>query len=306
MPKRSRFQTRPDITEAQPRSRASLAVLATAAAFFAAGCAGELGTARIAATPAIDLPNSVAVGEPLDIGYSWELADDFAAPGDDYQVFVHMRAPDGTILFQDDHYPSEPTTVWSAGTTQSYRRWYYPPEDLEVEYIDFVVGLYNEAGRAEVMHDGAWQNEANVRRVQIRVEDLSGIPVWMNGWHPLEQISEPEEQQWRWSAGEAHALFANPRTDAILHLHAHGPFDEIGAQRVVFLIGEVEVASIDISDAAAFVERLEISAAALGEEDWTELVMRVEPSMLPRELDPESTDDRELGLQVYSLFLSSS
>jgi hypothetical protein len=94
--------------------------------------------------------------------------------------------------------------------------------------------------------------------------------------------------------------------DAVLHLAAHGPFDEIGAQTVIVKVGEQELATIDVTDPANFMERIEVPASAMGDGEWVEVTLEVAPVLVPMELDPESQDDRRLGLQVFMLYLSSS
>ena len=63
---------------------------------------------------------------------------------------------------------------------------------------------------------------------------------------------------------------------------------------------------VEITSAQEFSERVEIPAAAMGEDDWVELTLEISPVLVPKELDPESADERTLGLQVFRLYLSSS
>ena len=92
----------------------------------------------------------------------------------------------------------------------------------------------------------------------------------------------------------------------MLHLRAHGPFDEVGTQAVVLRIGDGTVVNIDVSSADEFLERIAIPAAAMGENEWVELNLEVTPVMVPKEIEASSMDDRQLGLQVFSMYLSSS
>ncbi len=290
----------------RPRSARTVCALALAVALVSTACA-DAGTPQLDVRVQLDLPDSVPLGEPLDIGFAWETASEFEAPADDYKIFVHMIDPDGNILLQDDHYPPQPTSQWRAGQTEGYRRWYYPPNSLEAEYLDFVVGLYSPDSRARVRDaNGAWAEGVQVHRMTVRSDDVSGIPLYMEGWHPPEQVAEPEAREWRWSQENARAVFTNPRKEAVLHLHAHGPFDEVGAQAVVLRIGEDEVASVAVSSADEFLERIVIPASSMGDNEWVELNLQVTPALVPQEMDPSSQDVRQLGLQVFSMYLSSS
>lgn len=287
-----------------PGARAGAAML-LAGALAVAGCGGSGDTPRVDVTPTLVLPDSVPLGEPLDMRWSWTPGADFTAPALDYKIFVHLVDPQGNILAQDDHFPPEPTSQWKAGTPIEYQRWLYVPE-LEVEYVDLVVGLYERDNRAEVQGPNGWNDSVTVHRLAIRAEDMTGIPVYMSGWHPLEEVADQDPDSWRWTEDVAKAVFTNPMKDAVLHLSAHGPFDEVGAQTVVVKIGEQQLASIDVSNAENFIERIEIPAAAMGEGEWVELTLEISPVLVPKELDPASQDDRRLGLQVFMLYLSSS
>jgi hypothetical protein len=287
------------------RETRAAAVLLLAATFAVGACSGSGETQRVSATPELNLPDSVPLGEPLAMEWTWTPGAEFAAPVADYKVFVHLIGPQGNILVQDDHFPAEPTSQWQAGTAVQYSRWLYVPE-LEVEYVDVVVGLYDREERAEVQGENGWSGAVTVHRLAIRADDMTGIPVYMSGWHPLEEVSEPEPMKWRWTEDAAKAVFTNPMSDAVLHLSAHAPFDEIGAQTVVVRVGETEMARIQVGDADRFTERIDIPAAVMGEGEWVELTLEVAPVLVPKELDANSTDDRKLGLQVFMLYLSSS
>jgi hypothetical protein len=279
--------------------------LLLAGALAVAACGGSGDTPRLDVRPALTLPDSVPLGEPLDMRWSWTPGPDFTAPAEDYKIFVHMVDPQGNIVQQDDHFPPEPTSQWTAGAPIEYQRWLYVPE-LEVEYVDIVVGLYERDNRAEIQGPGGWSDSVTVHRLSIRADDMTGIPVYMSGWHPLEQVADQEPSSWRWTEDVAKAVFTNPMKDAVLHLSAHGPFDEVGPQTLVVKIGEQELATIEITDPTNFMERIEVPAAVMGDGEWVELTLEVSPALVPKELDPESQDDRRLGLQVFMLYLSSS
>ncbi|MFW6198775.1 MAG: hypothetical protein ACOC5E_03020, partial [Acidobacteriota bacterium] len=135
-------------------------------------CGGDEEVDRVAVTPRIDMPDSAALGEPLNMTYTWETSEDFEAPADDYKVFVHFRDPEGRIRYQDDHYPPEPTSQWESGAAVEYSRWLYPPDDVEVEYIDVVAGLYLEAGGRAQVRDGEERvDEVRAHRVEIAADD---------------------------------------------------------------------------------------------------------------------------------------
>jgi hypothetical protein len=288
--------------DGRARTRVAAGVLA---ALLAVGCGGGGGRPRVDVEPLIQLPDSVPLGEPLDVGYQWVVSDGFTAPAEDYQVFVHFLDPQGEIAFQDDHYPPQPTSQWQEGVTPEYRRWVYLPEELEVEYLELVVGLFSADGRVDVRSGSEWTDSPSVHRLEIRADDMSGIPVYMDGWHASEQKPEGGPP-WRWSEDVAHAIFTNPGRDAVLHLRAHAPYDEVGPQTITLRVGDTEVASFEVTTSDDFLQRIPIPAAALGTNDWAELTLVASPVYRPQEREPTSSDERVLGLQVFNMYLSSS
>ena len=270
----------------------------------ASACAGGDQQERLDVTPRVSLPDSVALREPLHIGYAWAPGAEFQAPANDYKVFVHFLDPSGRIVLQDDHYPPQPTSQWRADRTEEYQRWVYPGE-LEFEAVDIVVGLYTGDGRVLVRDaDGSWSDAVRAHRLQIRADDMSGMPVYMDGWHGEE---EGEQGRWRWCEGTARVVFTNPHGDAVLHLRAHGPYDELGrAQTVLLRTGEHELARFQVTSAEPFLRRVEVPAEVMGEEDWVEVTIETTPVLVPAERDPSSSDEWQLALQVFMLYLSSS
>jgi len=278
----------------------SLMILAVTAM----ACGGDQPERQVDIEPSLALPESTPVGQPLELVYHWTPGPEFNPPSDDYHVFVHLIDPEGTILMQDDHFPPLPTSQWVPGEEVSYSRWVYPPADMRSDYVDFYVGLYDDDGRVAVKSGGEWNGRPNVHRIYVRADDVAGLPVTFEGWFD-EELVESTGDRWSWMGTRAVAAFGNPRGPAILHLRAHSPVVEIGGPQIVRLsIGDVEIASIEVTEQTAFEERIEIPAAVLGDGDWVEVAIEVDKGFIPAELDPVSTDTRELGLQVFGLYLA--
>lgn len=270
----------------------------------AAACGEEEPVRQLDVEPSVVLPESAPVGQPLDVVYRWVPGPDFSPPSDDYRVYVHLIGPDGEILLQDDHYPPLPTSQWRAGEEVTYKRWIYPPTDLRPDYIDFYVGLYDDDGRIAVKSNGEWEGRPVVHRLYIRADDVAGLPVTFEGWYD-EEMGATSHERWSWMGRRAVAAFGNPRGPAILHLRAHSPVVEIGGPQIIRIsIGDVEIATIEVTDQRSFQERIEIPAEALGDGDWVEITIEVDKWFTPAEIDPASSDTRELGLQVFGLYLA--
>lgn len=294
------------------RNRCWRVLLAAMVLVPAWACGSGDGEPRVSALPRVEMPESIADGEPIEVRYVWEPGADFQAPAHDYKVFVHLLDAQGQILLQDDHYPAEPTSQWKSGEPLEYIRWLYLPR-VEVEQIRVVAGLYGEDGARVLM--GTEQDSvdaAPLGSIAVRVDDMSGVPVWMDGWHSQERVDDAAAtgsvfDSWYWSEGGARVVFTNPRRGAVLHLRAHSPFVELNApQTVILRVGEQEIWRHEVNTADAYLERIDIPADLMGDADWVEVALEVSPVWAPRDSDPESTDDRQLGLQVFDLYLSPS
>ena len=55
-----------------------------------------------------------------------------------------------------------------------------------------------------------------------------------------------------------------------------------------------------------FLERVEIPAEVMGDEEWIELTIEVDGTFVPVEVNESSADERVLGLQVFWLYLAPS
>jgi len=285
--------------------------LSLALGLLVAGCGGEELGRTLDATVTLDLPDSLPAGSPLDIGFTWTPGPGFETPADDYRVFVHVVDPDGNIVEQDDHFPPLPTSQWTAGEPVTYRRLVYPAPDFRPDYVDFYVGLYDgrEGGeQVATMRDSGFHNRPLVHTVVIRGDDQGGLPVPVEGWNEKEVSLSAESkhhQQWQWMRKTGVVAFGNPRGPSTLHLRAQSPVDFLGGPQTVTLrIGDREIAEFEVSDGAPYLQRFEIPADALGDGDWIEITLEVNEAFVPAQIDSESADTRELGLQVFSIYLA--
>ncbi len=275
-----------------------------------AGCSGDDLERSLNVGVSLDLPESLPVGSPVDIGYTWTPVDDFVPPADDYRVFVHLVDPDGAIVEQDDHFPSVPTSQWRAGEPVSYRRLLYPHPDLQPEYLDFYVGLYDsEDGQVATLHDGDLENRPLLHTSIIRLDDQRGLPVYFDGWYARESSLSAGKyhQQWQWMRKTGEVAFGNPRGPATLHFRARSPIDFLDmAQTITLRVQGQEVMQIEKADSVPFLERIEITAEVMGDEEWIELTIEVDNTFVPMEVDESLGDERILGLQVFWLYLAPS
>jgi len=276
----------------------------------AAGCAGDEVARTVDATVTLDLPDSMPVGSPFDIGYTWTPAADFQPPADDYKIFVHFVDPDGNIVEQDDHYPPVPTSQWKAGEPVSYRHWVYPEPDVRPDYFDIYVGMYEEDTMEQVatLHDGRFENRPLVHSVVVRQDDQGGVPVFVEGFEEREvslTAENPFLQSWQWMHKRGVVAFGNPHGPATLHLRALSPVDflEDRTQTVTIKVGDRVVGTYQPKDSAPYLVRFEIPGDDLGDGDWVDFTVEVDKTFVPAQVEEGSDDIRELGLQVYWMYL---
>jgi hypothetical protein len=64
---------------------------------------------------------------------------------------------------------------------------------------------------------------------------------------------------------------------------------------------------VPIEDPSVFLKKIRVSAEDLGAEEWVDLRLGMNGSFIPNQLDPPlNDDDRELGLNVYHLYVADA
>jgi len=275
----------------------------------AVGCGGQEPSRRVDVSVTVDLSDSVPAGSPFDIGYTWTPGEGFEPPADDLRIFVHLVDPEGNIIDQDDHFPPLPTSQWSAGHPVEYRREpIYLDPDLRLDYVDVYVGMYDNEGQIGIMRAGRFQNRPLVHSVIVRADDQGGIPVYVEGFQNRETLLTAEDvyaRDWRWMGKRGVVAFGNPRGPSTLHLRALSPVDflEGGTQTVTIKVGDRVIAQYEATDSTMHLMRFEVPGEGLGDRDWLDFVIEVDKQFVPALLDEGSDDIRELGLQIYWMYL---
>jgi hypothetical protein len=99
--------------------------------------------------------------------------------------------------------------------------------------------------------------------------------------------------------------FGNPRGPSMLHLHAASPVGFVGGtQTVTIKVGDREIAQFERTDTAPFLMRFEVPGDGLGDGDWLDFTFEVDQTFVPAQVDEASDDIRELGLQVFWMYLA--
>lgn len=112
---------------------------------------------RLPLQPPAPMPNGVIFGDTLQLNSHWlrRAGDWFYVVLDwqprkpidkDYKVFVHVRAADGTVAFQNDKLPLNallPMTRWQAGVPLRDAHAMVIPKDLPAGAYQVVAGVYD-------------------------------------------------------------------------------------------------------------------------------------------------------------------
>ncbi len=290
--------------------RTALLVCCLTLSFGAVGC-GRTDSASPVATPAVGLNRTrVPLGGPLEMTYRFTVADD--APGftDDYRVFVHFLDADGALMFADDHAPPTPVISWQPGQVITYERRTILPVYPYIGKVTVAIGLYSPTmgDRLPLAGENLGQREYRVATMEMAPQFESAFLVFEDGWHMAESAPEPLAGEWQWTTGLATIAFRNPRADSTLYLEVDGRPELFDVPQILtLLIDDIVIETIEMASTEPTYHVIPISAASLGAADAVTLTLNVDPSFVPLVVtDGENPDDRELGVQVFYIFLDQN
>ncbi|MGH9322878.1 MAG: hypothetical protein ACRD3V_23705 [Vicinamibacteria bacterium] len=286
----------------------NLTIIALVLGFALAGCGGKEAAEGRPITPSVTFNKPRApIGSPVEITYRFEVGADSAAIAKDYQVFVHFLDSHDALLFTDDHMPPEPTSSWKGGSTVEYKRTLFIPLYPYLGTASVKVGLYLPGTNERLGLAGPGDGNLAYQVAQIELLDQKEniFLVYKEGWHQLESQPENRNIEWQWTKKEAVCSFRNPKKDGILFLEADTNVNAMNEpQQVAIWIGQNQIDAFPIENKETFLKKIAIPASALGEEDWVDLRIVNSQSFIPAETGLGS-DDRELGLRVYHLYVGS-
>lgn len=266
-----------------------------------AACAGP---APPVATPTLGADRTaVPLGGPLALTIRFDPAPDLAPIADGFRVLLHFLDPDGALLWADDHDPPRPVAEWQPGERVEYERRTVVPMYPYIGEVTVALGLYaaDTGERLPLAGSEVGDRTYRVATLTLEPQPESAFLTYGDGWYRSEIAGGAS---WRWTAGRAVVSFRNPRSDVALAMELDGRAGPAGErQRVSLTIGERAVHDFELEDRGRTLVRQRLSAGDLGAEDVVELTLEVDPPFVPAERDPRSTDTRELGVQVFYLFV---
>ncbi len=249
------------------------------------------------------------LGSAVEITYTWQVGPTAKKLAQDHRAFVHFVDPHGVMLFEDDHTPSPPVASWEPGKSYSYTRTKFIPVYPYVGDVDVRIGLA-PAGKGErVMLKGedAGLREFKVAKLELLPQTENIFLVYKEGWHNPESSPQNPSLERTWTKKDALVSFKNPKKDVIVYLEADTNAKAFDAPPVLTVAANNKVGiTVPIPNSEVFTRKIRVKAADLGQDEWVDLRLSMNQSFVPRLKGVNTTDDRELALLVYHLYVAEA
>jgi hypothetical protein len=244
----------------------------------------------------------VPIGSPVKVTYKFDVAPDAKIDGD-YWVFVHVLEPDGERLWGDDHQPPVPTSTWKPGQKVEYTRTVFVPNYPYIGPAIVRIGLYSPttSKRLSLSATEASRKEYDVAKFELQPQSENIFLIYKEGWHPAEVSSDDPNTEWQWTKKSATVSFKNPKKDGTVYLEYAARIDKFSTpQQVTLRIGDQVIGSFPASSKEKTLVTFPVTAAQFGTADVVELVVDVD-----RTFTPGGSDSRELGIQVFHVYVDA-
>lgn len=273
----------------------------------AAACSKPLEDAPPVAAVSATLNRSQAsVGSPIDVTYTFVVAADAPAFGEDYLVFVHFLSIDGTLMWADDHLPPTPTRQWKPGSTVAYTRTVFVEKFPYVGETRVQMGLYSPASnlRLPLAGEDAGGRSYRVGTFQMTLQANNLFVVFKDGWHDTE-VADDGRIEWQWSRKQGTLSFRNPKRDVDVMIVADMPVQALAEpQRVEVRLGTSVVDTFALARGQQEFRRIPLTASQLGDRESVDLTLSVDKTFVPAEIPQlRSADPRELGIRVFRVHI---
>jgi hypothetical protein len=262
--------------------------------------------------PSVEVNRARApLGSALEVTYTWTLEPEAKKLGQDYRAMVHFLDAHEVTLFEDDHLPVPPPSTWEPGETYSYSRTLFVPVYPYVGEVEVRMGLYPYPGRGErpaLKGDDRGFHEYKVASMELLPQTENIFLVYKAGWYNPETHPENPSIERTWTEQEALVSFKNPKKDVIVYLEADTCVKCFSdTPELTVSVGSNVGLRVPIEDPSVFLKKIRVSAEDLGAEEWVDLRLGMNGSFIPNQLDPPlNDDDRELGLNVYHLYVADA
>jgi hypothetical protein len=249
------------------------------------------------------------LGSAIEVTYTWQLEPTAKKLPQDHRAFVHFLDSHKVLLFDDDHVPVPPVTSWEPGKTYSYTRTKFIPIYPYVGDVDVRVGLQPVARGERVALKGAdaGLREYSVSKMELLPQTENIFLVYKEGWHNPESSAQNPSLERTWTKKDALVSFKNPKKDVIVYLEADTNYKAFDKAPVLMVaVGGKSGLVVPIENSEVFLKKIRVKAADLGDQEWVDLRLSMNQSFIPKAKGVNTTDDRELGLMVYHLYVGEA
>ena len=245
----------------------------------------------------------------VKMDYDFKTGNDFKKIDKDYRVFVHFwRTNSKEMLIQDDHSPVKKTSEWSLSETMTYSRTLFIPQFLNEFDIDFegyeevkvAVGLYNPDPQTKESPIILYEKKMNIQPASINAPEI----VYNEGWYELEtdiKSTTVYEKSWRWTSQKGVCIIENPKKASTLIVKGGVNKAVFQDQKVALKINDTILDEF-LPETAYFSQEYVVTPEMMGTNDEFSLKFETDKTFVPAKLDPNSKDNRELGIQIFFLY----
>ncbi len=256
----------------------------------------------------------------INMNFAYKLTDKFEKLNDKMVVFVHFwRKKQDKMLLNFDHtFKSvgiKDISKWKKGDIIKYSKKIYIPkflDDYDAEFdgfekINLTIGLHEPNGSAK---------KIILFHKEIRVEaEESHAPAinYQEGWHDIETNPKAKEKfkKWQWTTRKATCIIdnknyevSNPKNYTLI-IRGGVSKNILKDQSVIFKINGKELDKF-IPKGETFEKEYTITPEQMGTDYMFTLNIESDMFFVPSKLDPNSKDDRELGMQIYYIYFRES
>src|SRR5438445_207118 len=101
--------------------------------------------------------------------------------------------------------------------------------------------------------------------------------------------------------------FKNPKKDIIVYLEADTNYKAFDQPPVLTIaVGNKAGLVVPIENSEVFLKKVHVKAADLGDQEWVDLRLSMNQSFIPKAKGINPSDDRELGLMRYNLYVGEA
>lgn len=239
-----------------------------------------------------------------DMTLAWKTGPEFQKMNQDLEVFVHFWHKEN-LLFQADYFPEPPTSQWQPGQEFTHSQRIYIPQFIDEfdpdfkgeETLHLVVGFFSPYDRSGASEQKVLEKNLVVVPPPLDTPEI----IYEEGWYNLEINPDAFLKQWQWTAKEARCIIDNPHRDALLVIRGGVNLEVLENQKITFKINDLILDEF-IPEESHFEKSYNIKKEMLGDGEEFYLTILTDKVFVPAEVMPNSTDRRELGVQISFIY----